>query len=248
MAVSRSNPARSSSPEAHIAFARATWAIFWKDVQIELSTREIVVTSGFFAVLVVVMASVAFATGPETDTRVAPGALWLSIVFASILALGRTWQREREGSALVGLLMSPAPRGAIFCGKALGVTLFLSVVELVVIPIVAVLFHVDLPSIWIPLGLVVVAGTLGIAWMGTIFGAMTVRSRARDLLLASVLFPLLSPVLLSCVAATRDLFAASSAGVSPSFSDIRDWILLLAIFDSLALLGGLTMFGTLIDE
>jgi heme exporter protein B len=194
------------------------------------------------------MASVAFATGPQTSTRVAPGALWLSIVFASILALGRTWQREREGSALASLLLSPAPRAAIFLGKTLGVVLFLLAIEVLVVPIVAILFRIDLVAVIVPLALVVVVGTFGVAGMGTLFGAMTVRTRARDLLLASVLFPLLSPVLLSCVAATRDLIYAAGTGGSASVDDIRDWLLLLCLFDSLALLGGLTMFNVLIEE
>jgi heme exporter protein B len=230
------------------AFARATWTILRKDVQIEVATREIVVTSGFFAVLVVVMASVAFATGPQTATRVAPGALWLSIVFASILALGRTWQREREGAALVSLLLSPAPRAAIFLGKTLGVALFLLAIEVLVVPIVAILFRIEIAAVIAPLTLVLFLGTWGVAGMGTLFGAMTVRTRARDLLLASVLFPLLSPVLLSSVAATRDLIYAAGTGRSASVDDIRDWLLLLGVFDSLAFLGGLTMFNVLIEE
>ncbi|MGA2451137.1 MAG: heme exporter protein CcmB [Polyangiaceae bacterium] len=231
-----------------LTFAKATWTILRKDLQIEVATREIVVTSGFFAVLVVVMASVAFATGPQTATRVAPGALWLAIVFASILALGRTWQREREGSALVGLLLSPVPRAAIFLGKTLGVLLFLFAVELLIVPVVAVLFRVELLRVLEPLALVLVVGTLGVAGMGTLFGAMTVRTRARDLLLASVLFPLLSPVLLSCVAASRDLFYAAGAVGSASVDDVRDWLLLLGVFDSLAFVGGLSMFNVLIEE
>jgi heme exporter protein B len=240
---------RHPRPRASVrAFARATWTIFRKDIQIELATREIVVTSGFFAVLVVVMASVAFATGPQTSTRVAPGALWLSIVFASILALGRTWQREREGAALASLLLSPAPRAAIFLGKTLGIVLFLLAIEVLVVPIVSMLFRIDMAAVLEPLALVVVVGTIGVAGMGTLFGAMTVRTRARDLLLASVLFPLLSPVLLACVAATRDLIYAAGTGRGACVDDIRDWLLLLGVFDTLALVGGLTMFNVLIEE
>jgi heme exporter protein B len=240
---------RRPAPASHVLnFVQATWTILRKDIHIEVATREIVVTSGFFAILIVVMASVAFATGPQMAPRVAPGALWLSIVFASILALGRTWQREREGGALVGLLMSPAPRSAIFLGKALGVGLFLLAIEALVVPIVAILFRVALWGLLGPLSLVLVAGTLGVAGMGTLFGAMTVRTRARDLLLASVLFPLLSPVLLSCVAATRDLIYSTAMGRDPSVDDIRDWLLLLCVFDSLAFIGGLTMFNVLIEE
>jgi len=227
---------------------RATIIIALKDLRIELATREIVTTAGFFAALVAIMASVAFTTGPEATTRVAPGALWLSIAFASVLALGRTWQREREESALLGLLVSPAPRAAIWCGKALGTMAFVLAVEVVVVPLVALLFRVDLPAVILPLAAVMVLGTLGVAATGTLFGAMTVRTRARELLLATVLFPLLSPALLSSVAATREIFYAAASGQAVDMGEVRDWLVLLAIFDAVAVAGGLTMFGALIED
>jgi heme exporter protein B len=229
-------------------FGRAALAVLAKDLRIELATREIVTTAGFFAVLVAVLASVAFVTGPETTTRVAPGALWLSIVFASVLALGRTWQREREESAFVGLLVSPVPRAAIWCGKAGGVLLFLFAVEAVVVPLIALLFHVDLPLVAGPLALVMVFGTVGVAATGTLFGAMTVRTRARELLLATVLFPLLSPSLVSSVAATREIFYAAVRGQSVAVGEVSDWLVLLAVFDGVSILGGLAMFGLLVED
>src|SRR5579883_1611994 len=99
-------------PRSPVTFVRASLAVLAKDLRIEVATREIVTTAGFFAALVAILTSVAFTTGAETTTRVAPGALWLSVAFASILALARSWQREREESALVGLLVSPIPRAA----------------------------------------------------------------------------------------------------------------------------------------
>ena len=170
-----------------------------------MATGEIVTTAAFFAALVAILASVAFATGPETTTRVAPGALWLAVFFSSVLALGRTWQREREESALVGLLVSPIPRAAIWCGKAAGVLAFILAVEVVVVPVVALFFHVDLPAVAGALAMVMLLGSVGVAAIGTLFGAMTVRTRARELLLAIVLFPLLSPVLVERGRDTRDL-------------------------------------------
>jgi heme exporter protein B len=227
---------------------RGTLAVLAKDLRIEASTREIVVTAGYFAALVAIMASISFATGPETTTRVAPGALWLAIVFASVLALGRSWQREREESALLGLLVSPVPRAAIWCGKALGVLGFVLAVEVVVVPLVALLFHVDLPRVVGPLAVVMLLGTVGVAATGTLFGAMTVRTRARELLLATVLFPLLSPALLSSVAATREIFYASMSGQPVDMSEVGDWLLLLGVFDLVAVGGGLAMFGALIED
>jgi heme exporter protein B len=226
----------------------SAWTVFAKDLRIEAATREIVTTAAFFAVLVAILASVSLASGPQTTTRVAPGALWLSIVFASVLALGRSWQREREESALLGLLVSPVPRAAIWCGKAAGVFVFLLAVEMVVVPLVALLFHVDLLAVMAPLALVMVFGTVGVAATGTLFGAMTVRTRARELLLASVLFPLLSPALVSSVSATREVFLASATGQAVDVGEVRDWLVLLGVFDLVAIVGGVAMFGALLEE
>lgn len=217
-------------------------AVCAKDLRIEARTREITVTAGFFAALVCVVASVAFYAGPDTTVRVAPGVLWVAITFASVLALGRTWQREREESALTGLLVSPLPRAGLFLGKALGVAIFMLLVEAIVVPLVALFFAVDLPRVIVPLGVVALLATVGVSATGTLFGAMTVKTRARDLVLASVLFPLLSPSLVSAVAATRELLAGAS------LAEIRDWLLLLGLFDALALAGGLGLFGALVDE
>jgi heme exporter protein B len=218
------------------------FAIAGKDLRIELRTREIVTTAGFFAALVAIMASVAFYSGEVTTTRVAPGAIWLAVAFASVLALGRTWQRERDDGALLALLVSPAPRPAIFAGKAMGVAAFVVAVECIVVPVVALLFHVELGKVVLPLTAVLLVATVGISATGTLFGAMTVRTRARDLVLATVLFPLLSPTLVSGVAATREIFLGAA------FDEVRDYLVLLGTFDFVAVAGGLAMFGALLDE
>jgi heme exporter protein B len=221
---------------------RLAWLVAAKDLAIERRTREILTTAGFFAVLVAVMSSLAFSFGESTTSKVAPGAIWIPTAFASILALGRTWQREREDSALTALLVSPIPRASIFLGKAIGIFVFVSFVEVLVVPVVALLFHVELVPILLPLGAVMALGTIGLAAAGTLFGAMTVRTRARDLVLASVLFPLLSPTLLSGIGATRELVAGAA------FSELGDYVILLATFDFLALAGGLALFGALVEE
>jgi heme exporter protein B len=189
-----------------------------KDLTIELSTGEIVTTSGFFAVLVAVIASL-----------------------ASVLALGRTWQREREDGALIGLLATPVARSAIFAGKAVGVALFIGIVELIVIPVTALLFAVDLGEVGGVLALFCLVATPGIAAVGTLFGAMTVRTRARDLVLASVLFPLLAPSLLAAVAGTRELLAGAP------FRELVDYIELMGVFAAVFTAGGLGLFELIIE-
>lgn len=231
-----------------VTFLSATLTVLAKDLRIELSTREIVTTAGFFAALVAIMASLAFNAGAEAGTRVAPGAMWLSIFFAAVLALGRTWQRERDESALLGLVVSPISRAAIWCGKALGVLGFLVAVEIIVVPLVALLCQVSLWPVLVPLLVVLLAGTLGVAAMGTLFGAMTVRTRARELILATVLFPLLSPALLSSVLATREIVFAATHGMPVDMGEVGDWLRLLAVFDVVAIAGGLGLFGQLLED
>jgi heme exporter protein B len=212
-----------------------------KDLAIELSTGEIVTTSGFFAVLVAVIASLAFYAGTDTTVRVAPGVIWVAVAFASVLSLGRTWQREREDGALSGLLATPTARSAIFAGKAAGVSVFIFLVELIVIPVTALLFAIDLGQVGPGLALFCLVATPGIAAVGTLFGVMTVRTRARDLVLASVLFPLLAPSLLAAVAGTRELFGGAS------FRELVDYLELMGIFAFVFTAGGLGLFELLID-
>ena len=212
-----------------------------KDLAIELATGEIVTTSGFFAVLVAVIGSIAFFAGQDATERVAPGVIWISVAFASVLALSRTWQREREEGALAGLLVMPVQRSAIFAGKALGVLVFVTLVELLVVPVAALLFAVDLTEVGGGLALLCLGATPGIAASGTLFGSMTVRTRARDLVLASVLFPLLAPTLLAAVAGTRELFGGAPVG------ELTDYLALMGVFDVVFIAGGVGLFDLLIE-
>lgn len=221
-------------------FVGQTWLVLRKDLAVERRTGEIVATSGFFAILVAVLASIAFSVGDGQKTA-APGVLWISLTFAAVLALGRTWHREREESALLGLLVSPLSRGAIFLGKMLGVLVFLFAIEAMVVPVTALLFGVDLLQMGPGIAVIALVATPGIAASGTLFGVMTVRTRARDLMLASVLFPLLSPTLLTAVAATRELLGGAA------LSELSDFGVLLLAFDGLFVVGGLALFGPLVE-
>lgn len=219
-----------------------TWIVLRKDVAIELSTGEVVVTSGFFGLLIVVLASLAFYGGPGTQRLVGAGVIWVALSFSAVLALGKTWQRERDEGALDGLLVMPLSRSAIFAGKALGVLGFLLAIAALVIPIAALLFSLDLVEVGPGLACVALAAAPGLAASGTLFGAMTVRTQARDLLLAVVLFPLLTPTLLCAVAATRELFGGAA------LSELGDYFQLMGVFDLVFVAGGLGLFGSLIER
>lgn len=223
------------------SWIRQTLLIAGKDLAIELATGEIVTTSGFFAVLIAVIASLAFFSGPGAAKEVAPGVIWVATAFSSVLALGRTWQRERDESALSGLLVMPLARSALFAGKALGLFIFISIVEIIVILVASLLFGVNLGRVGPGLFLLCLFATPGIAASGTLFGAMTVRTRARDLVLASILFPLLAPTLLAGVAGTRELFGGASVG------ELTDYFALMGVFGAVFIAGGIGLFELLIE-
>src|SRR5262249_32969943 len=141
--------------QRHLGWARQASIVFEKDLAIERATGEIVTTAGFFAVLVTVLSSLGFASaGPDAGAKVAPGVVWLSVLFASVLGLSRTWQREREEGAIKGLIVAPIARSAIFAGKALGVLAFIIAIEVITIPTAALLLGFDLATYWGPLAVI----------------------------------------------------------------------------------------------
>jgi heme exporter protein B len=224
-----------------IPWAEQARIIFMKDLAIELRTGEVVTTSAFFGFVCVVMSSLSFYETPKTAAQVAAGAIWLSTAFAAILSLSRTWQRERQDRAFDALIVSPLSHSAIFMGKALGMFAFLLAVEVVVVPAAVILFNIDVSRFWLGLVAIVLAATPGIAAAGALFGVMTVHTRARDLVLAIVLFPLLSPTLLAAVVATRDLFDGQPLTLLTGFFKV------MLVFDVAFIAGGLTLFGPLAD-
>lgn len=224
------------------SWARQVWIVFRKDLRIEASSGEVTTTSAFFALLVVVLSSMSFHGGPTTGKLVMAGVVWLAIAFAAVLSLGRSWAREREAGALLGLLSSPIAPSALYAGKVLGLVMFLLVIQAVVFPAAALFFGIDLIEMAGGFAVLSLFATPGIAAAGTLFGAMTVRTSARDLALSVVLFPLLSPVLLTAVSATRGLLSGMPE------VELGAYVRLLAAFDVVFLAGGLSLFGTLIED
>lgn len=221
---------------------RAAWLVLRKDLQIELRTGEVVVTTALFATLVTVITSLSFYVDEQSGLLVAPGVLWVAVAFAGVLAMSRSWNRERENDAFRGLLLSPAPRAAIYVGKTLGTLAFLAVVEAVLVLEVAVLFNLDLLKVLFPLLGLLVLGTIGFAATGNLFAAMGVRTRARDMVLAVALFPVISPALLCGVVATRELLGGAPA------HEIWSWAQMLFAFDIAFTTAGVLLFEPLVCD
>ena len=223
-------------------FIAGTLAVIGKELRIELRTKEILVTAGLFGLLVTVLTSLAFFLDDETSRKLAPGVLWIGAVFAGVLAMGRAWAREREADAIRGLLLAPIPRSAIYAGKAIGTLFFVLLIDMVLLPVVGVLFRLELIPVLAPVFAILVLGTIGYVAMGTLFAAMSVRTRARDLMLSVVLFPLASPALVAGVVATREVL-----GGAP-MSETIEWLRILGAFDLVAIVCGLVLFEPLMSD
>ena len=221
---------------------RAAWLVLRKDLRIELRTGEVVVTTALFASLVTVIASLSFYVDQRSALLVAPGVLWIAVAFSGVLAMSRSWSRERDHDVLRGLLLSPIPRAAIYIGKSLGTVLFLAVVEVVLVFEVAVLFNLDIRPIIGSLFALLGLGTLGFAATGNLFAAMGTRTSARDMVLAVALFPVISPALLCGVVATRELLAGAPA------SELWAWLKILTAFDLAFIAAGMLLFEPLVCD
>lgn len=207
------------------ATLRGALLVCEKDLRIEARTREITVSAGLFALLVAVLTSLSFFIDDLGAPRTAPGVLWVAIAFSGVLVVGRSWARERENDAMRGLYLAPIPRASIFVGKTVSTFALLAAVEVLLVPVVGILFRADLLPVIGPLVVLCALGTFGFAAAGTLFGAMSVKTRARELVLSVVLFPLVAPALLSAVVGTRELLAGAP------LDDVMGWMRVLLAYD-----------------
>ncbi len=214
------------------------WIILWKDIRCELRSKQMWAGMGLFALLVLVIFNFAFDLRVDNKAAVAPGALWVAFVFASFLGLGRTIAAEREKGSFDRLLLCPVNRKAIYLAKLLGNVFFIGVVEIVALPVFAVLFNV--PFALGELLPIVLLGTIGIASVGTLFSAMAAATQARELLLPILVFPLIVPIVIAAVRATGALMVVT-ANEPP-------WLGLIAAFDAIFLSLSTILFEYVIEE
>jgi len=207
-------------------FMRAAWLVLRKDLTVEVRSLEIALTTLFFAVSAVMVFAFALVREGQAPEDGAAGILWIAVAFAGTLALGRTFERERQAETLRALLLAPAPRPAIYVGKLAGIVVLLVGTEAVLVPMVAFLFQAPFFAHPLWLFAILVAGTLGFASVGTLFAAMLVRARSRDVLLPVLLYPITVPVIIAGVRATATLLQPDV-----DMAIVRFWVALLVAFD-----------------
>lgn len=228
-----------NAARADIAIA---WAIARKDALSELRGRQAAGSTLFFAALVLLLFG--FALGPDSArlSEAAPGLLWLAIVFGGLLTVARLHQIETDDGALDELARYPVERRAIYLGKALAGLAAMLVLGGVLLPIVAILYSVDLVAAGPVLALILVLGAIGFAAVGTFYAGVTVRMRAREVMLPLLMLPVIAPLLLAAVKATASALAGDPLG------ELGSWLQLLAGFDVVMLIAGAAGYGFLLEE
>jgi heme exporter protein B len=221
---------------------RQTGLLLWKDLLLELRRRDSVLTMFFFGTLLLFVFHFSFDMPPDRVAEMTPALLWLAFLFTGTLGLAQLFQAERENHCLDALLLSPLDRGALFLAKTCFNLLLMLLVELVVIPLFWILFNLPSWNLLPRLFLVTLLGTVGFCVLGTIMSALTLRARARELLLPLVLFPLMIPVILATIRCMENVMRT---GV---FGEALPWLKLLLGFDVIFITVGVLIFDWVIES
>ncbi|HYU17463.1 MAG TPA: heme exporter protein CcmB [Chloroflexota bacterium] len=221
------------------AFLDVVGTLVWKDLLSESRTKDVLSTGVAFALLVLVMLNFAIDLGAENVEAVAPGVLWVSFIFAGTLGIGHAFAAERDRGTFEGLLLAPIDRGAIYLAKVATNVALMGIVELVSLPIFAVLYNVS-PA-WLQTLSAMALGTIGFSAVGTLVAAIAANTRARELMLPLLLFPLEVPVVIASVKATAAAMGAAEADSLP-------WLQLLVGFDVMLVAASFLVFEYVVEE
>ncbi|MBI4317055.1 MAG: heme exporter protein CcmB [Chloroflexi bacterium] len=221
-------------------FVNKALAIVWKDVVVELRTKESLTSMFVFALLTIVIFNFAFELRAENTGLLAPGVLWVSFTFAGVLGLTRSFIREKDRGCLEGLMLCPVDRSAIYVGKALGNLVFMLIMEAIALPLFVVFFN--LPVLVPSLLLVILLGTVGFAVVGTLFSAISVNTKAREVMLPILFFPIVVPVVIAAVKSTVLVFDGNP------LTQIAGWLNLMVVFDAIFLVLSYLSFEFILEE
>lgn len=221
-------------------FFRSVFAITWKDLTSEFRSRELLSAMLVFALLVIIIFNFAIELEPRLRPVITPGVLWVTFVFAGTLGLNRSLAVEKDRGCLDGLLLAPVDRSAIFFGKMIGNLIFMTFVEMIILPVYSVLYNINL----FQSGLlyVILLGSIGYVTVGTLLSSMAVQTRTRDMLLPILLFPVIVPVLLAAVKASGGFLQGLE------MEQITPWLNLLIAYDVIFLAVAFMVFDYVVEE
>ena len=216
------------------------FTIFWKDLLSEFNTKEFITSILVFAVLVLVIFNFAFDPDTGIMELVASGILWVALTFAGVIGLNRTFINEKENARLEGLMLCPVDRAAIYWGKLLSSFVFMLAVAVVITPIFLVLSN--LPLMLPELALIIFLVILGFASVGTLFSAIAINTRLRDVMMPVLFLPTVVPVVIAAVNATEAVLTGKS------WTDMVVWINIIIAFDIIYLVVATLVFEHVIRE
>ena len=220
------------------SFASVTAATLRKDLRLEWRSKDAINSMLFFALLVVVIFSFAFNPTAEESRQIAAGLIWVAFLFAAVVALNQTWAREVRNQVLDAYRVSPASPNALFLAKAIGNFIFVTVLEAAMTPLFVVFYGLRALGPAYQLLIVAVLGTWALVVNGTFFAAVSLRTRAREIMLPLLLFPISVPALMAMVEATRLILTAEDSA--------RYWLVLLGTYDVVFTIACLFLFETVL--
>jgi heme exporter protein B len=215
------------------------WAIVRKDLALEKRSREMLSSMFIFGLIVILLFSFSFDLRVERADQVAPGMLWVAFTFAGMLGLARSFVLERDQGCLDGLLLCPVDRSILYIGKMLSNLLFISLTEVIILPLCFALFNLAFRPLLLP---VILLGTIGFSAVGTLVSAMTVHARAREVMLPILLFPIVMPALIAAVKLTAGVLDGQA------WSEMRNWLQLLVGFDVIFSVLSYLAFEYIVEE
>jgi heme exporter protein B len=220
---------------------RHALAILQKDLSIERRTREGLSAVFVLAVMLLVVFAIAHDAPPDEAPALAPPVLWATFVLTGLLGVQRAFLLERENDCLAGLLSAPIDPAAIYAGKVAANVVLLGVMQAVALPLVALFLHVDVGGALPGLALVLLLGNVGFSALATLFAAVAVRTRAREVMLPVLLLPLVVPLLIGAVVATRTVLTDGVAAA-------RDGLTVLVAFDVVFVVAGWLLFAYVVRD
>ncbi|MBI3358237.1 MAG: heme exporter protein CcmB [Nitrospirae bacterium] len=215
--------------------------IVWKDILSEIRSRESISSLFFFALNVILIFSFSFSVDRDVTLALMPGLIWVAFGFTSILGLGKSFLSETHNDCIGYLQMAPVPKGAIYLGKLAGNLLLMLFVEMILYPLFMIFFNLDILVKLPTLLIISLLATIGLSALGTLFSALTVQTRAREVMFPLLLLPLSVPVFIGAVESTQGALSGDP------YSFYGHWIALLFVFDMILTIASFWMFEFILD-
>ncbi|NYE58148.1 heme exporter protein CcmB [Carboxydothermus ferrireducens] len=224
-----------------MTFFKKALAIVEKDIKAEFQSKEMLSVMLVFALIMLVIFNFAFDVKKQIVNDIFPGIIWITFFFSGLLGLNRSFFIEKNQDCLLGLMLAPVDRSVIFLGKMLSNLVFLLIIEILTLPLFFIFLNIPVPQKFGFFLIILFFGSLGFVAIGTFLAALAANTRASDILLPVLLFPVLIPVILGSVAATKGVF------FNLPFSEWSIWLKILGVYDLLFIVVPLMLFETLLE-